>query len=49
MQIRLFYLQDGGFSQIIHSNVYKWKQLQSTFWEKTQLLYAEYLTITKKN
>ena len=30
-QIGLFKLQDGGFSQIIHSNVYKRKQLQSTF------------------
>ena len=34
MPIRLFQLQDGGFSQIIHFNVYKGKQLQSTFLRK---------------
>ena len=38
----------GGGSQIIHFNVYKRKQLQSTFLRKNQLVYGEYLTIIKK-
>ena len=36
------------FFQIIHSNVYKRKQLQSTFLGKNQLLFGEYLTTIEK-